>query len=215
MHRLASSTHRGANCRSKGTCSESGVNCRIPNKIPDVTGLLKAWGGGDAAALAQLMPLVLDELRRIARGCLRGDRAGHSLQATALVNEAYLRLVDVQRVDWQNRVHFLAMSARLMRRVLVDLARARQSAKRGGGLLRVTFDEALIEGDHRDGDVLRLNEALEALAELDERKSRVVELRFFAGLTAEETAAVLQVSVKTVTRDWDFAKAWLKRAMAR
>ena len=176
---------------------------------------MKAWGGGDAAALAQLMPLVLDELRRIARGCLRGDRAGHSLQATALVNEAYLRLVDVQRVDWQNRVHFLAMSARLMRRVLVDLARARQSAKRGGGLLRVTFDEALIEGDHRDGDVLRLNEALEALAELDERKSRVVELRFFAGLTAEETAAVLQVSVKTVTRDWDFAKAWLKRAMAR
>lgn len=131
------------------------------------------------------------------------------------MNEAYLRLVDVQRVDWQNRVHFLAMSARLMRRVLVDLARARQSAKRGGGLLRVTFDEALIEGDHRDGDVLRLNEALEALAELDERKSRVVELRFFAGLTAEETAAVLQVSVKTVTRDWDFAKAWLKRAMAR
>ena len=159
------------------------------------------------------MPLVHDELRRIARGCLLGERANHSVQATELVNEAYLRLVDVQQVDWQSRTHFLAMSARLMRRVLVDLARSRAADKRGGGAVRVTLDEAVIGGVARDPDVIRLDDALQALAALDDRKSRVVELRFFGGLTADETAVVLQVSSKTVLRDWEFARAWLQREL--
>jgi RNA polymerase sigma factor (TIGR02999 family) len=159
------------------------------------------------------MPLVLDELRRIARRCLHGERAGHSLQATALVNEAFLRLVGVQHVDWKSRIHFLAMSATLMRRVLVDAARARRSEKRGGDAIRVTFDEALVGDRGRGDDVVRLDEALDALAVIDERKSRVVELRFFGGLSIEETATALQVSEKTVMRDWEFAKAWLQREL--
>jgi len=161
------------------------------------------------------MPLVHDELRRIARRCLQGERADYSVQATELVNEAYLRLVDVQHVDWQNRTHFLAMSARLMRRVLVDLARSRGADKRGGGAVHVTFDEAAIGGFAQDADVIRLDDALKALAALDERKSRVVELRFFGGLTNDETALVLQVSSKTVLRDWEFARAWLQRELTR
>jgi len=161
------------------------------------------------------MPLVYDELRRIARRCLRGERANHSVQATELVNEAFLRLVDVQQIDWQNRTHFLAMSARLMRRVLVDLARARGAGKRGGEAVRVTLDEATIGTAAPDLDVIRLDDALEALAALDERKSRVVELRFFGGLTADETAVALQVSSKTVLRDWEFARAWLQRELTR
>lgn len=159
------------------------------------------------------MPLVHDELRRIARRCLYGERASHSVQATELVNEAYLRLVDVQHIDWQNRTHFLAMSARLMRRVLVDFARSRRADKRGGGAVRVTFDEAAIGGLSPDPDVIRLDDALKALADLDDRKSRVVELRFFGGLTVDETAAALQVSSKTVLRDWEFARAWLQREL--
>ena len=181
----------------------------------DVTGLLKAWREGDEAALDALMPLVHEELRRIARGCLHGERAKHSVQATELVNEAFLRMVDVQHVDWQNRTHFLAMSARLMRRVLVDLARARAADKRGGGAVRVTLDEAALPGVAPHADVIRLDDALQALAALDERKSRVVELRFFGGLTADETAAALQVSSKTVRRDWEFARAWLQRELTR
>jgi RNA polymerase sigma-70 factor (ECF subfamily) len=179
----------------------------------DVTGLLRAWREGDEAALEALMPLVHDELRRIARRCLRGERANHSVQATELVNEAFLRLVDVHQVDWQNRTHFLAMSARLMRRVLVDLARSRRADKRGGGAVRVTFDEAAIGGCTPEADVIRLDEALQALTALDNRKSRVVELRFFGGLTVDETAVVLQVSSKTVLRDWEFARAWLQREL--
>jgi RNA polymerase sigma-70 factor (ECF subfamily) len=159
------------------------------------------------------MPLVHDELRRIARRCLHGERANHSLQATELVNEAFLRLVDIQQIDWQNRTHFLAMSARLMRRVLVDLARARGADKRGGGAIRVTLNEAAIDGLAPNADVIRLDDALKALAALDERKSRVVELRFFGGLTADETAVALQVSSKTVLRDWEFARAWLQREL--
>ena len=155
------------------------------------------------------MPLVHDELRRIARRCLHGERANHSVQATELVNEAFLRLVDVQHVDWQNRMHFLAMSARLMRRVLVDLARSRSADKRGGVAIRVTFDEMAIGGVPPEADVIRLDDALQALAAMDERKCRVVELRFFGGLTADETAVELQVSSKTVLRDWEFARAWL------
>ena len=175
--------------------------------------LLRAWREGDETALDALMPLVHDELRRIARGCLHGERANHSVQATELVNEAYLRLVDVRQVDWQDRTHFLAMSARLMRRVLVDLARSRGADKRGGGAVRVTLDEAAIGGVAPDADVIRLDDALQALAALDDRKSRVVELRFFGGLTADETAVALQVSSKTVLRDWEFARAWLQREL--
>ena len=161
------------------------------------------------------MPLVHDELRRIARRCLHGQRANHSVQATELVNEAFLRLVGVQQVDWQNRTHFLAMSARLMRRVLVDLARSRGADKRYGGAVRVTFDDAAIGGVAPDADVIRLDDALRALAALDDRKSRVVELRFFGGLTAGETTVVLQVWSKTVLRDWEFARAWLQRELTR
>jgi len=175
--------------------------------------LLRAWREGDETALDALMPLVHGELRRIARRCLHGERANHSVQATELVNEAYLRLVDVRQVDWQDRTHFLAMSARLMRRVLVDLARSRGADKRGGGAVRVTLDEAAIGGVAPDADVIRLDDALQALAALDGRKSRVVELRFFAGLTADETAVALQVSSKTVLRDWEFARAWLQREL--
>ena len=175
--------------------------------------LLRAWREGDETALDALMPLVHDELRRIARRCLHGERANHSVQATELVNEAYLRLVDVRQVDWQDRTHFLAMSARLMRRVLVDLARSRAADKRGGGAVRVTLDEAAIGGVAPDADVIRLDDALQALAALDDRKSRVVELRFFGGLTVDETAVALQVSSKTVLRDWEFARAWLQREL--
>ena len=175
--------------------------------------LLRAWREGDETALDALMPLVHDELRRIARRCLHGERANHSVQATELVNEAYLRLVDVRQVDWQDRTHFLAMSARLMRRVLVELARSRRADKRGGDAVRVTFDDAAMGGRTPDADVIRLDDALKALAALDDRKSRVVELRFFGGLTADETAVALQVSSKTVLRDWEFARAWLQREL--
>jgi RNA polymerase sigma-70 factor (ECF subfamily) len=180
-----------------------------------VTALLLAWREGDEAALGRIIPVVQDELRQIARRCLRNERAGHTLQATALVNEAYVRLVDARRVNWQNRTHFLAMSARVMRRVLVDLARSRGADKRGGGAVRVTLDDAAIGGVAPDADVIRLDDALKALAALDERKSRVVELRFFGGLTADETAVALQVSTKTVLRDWEFARAWLQRELTR
>jgi len=180
----------------------------------EVTALLRAWREGDETALDALMPLVHDELRRIARRCLYGERPNHSVQATELVNEAFLRLVDVQHIDWQNRTHFLAMSARLMRRVLVDLARSRTADKRGGGAVRVTLDEATIGGGAPAADVVRLDDALQALSALDDRKGRVVELRFFGGLTVDEIAASLQVSSKTVLRDWEFARAWLQRELA-
>jgi len=178
-----------------------------------VTALLLKWGTGDEAALQDLIPLVHRELHNIARRCMAGERPGNSLQATALVNEAFLRLVDVQRVNWQDRAHFLAMSARLMRRILVDHARRKHYQKRGGGAARVTFDEALMVGEGPGQDVIALDDALEALAKLDERKSKVVELRFFGGLSVEETASVLKVSPDTVMRDWRLAKAWLLREM--
>jgi RNA polymerase sigma factor (TIGR02999 family) len=177
-----------------------------------VTGLLIAWRGGNEAALEELVPLVHDELRRIARGCMRGERAGHTMQATALVNEAYLRLLGAQKVDWQDRIHFLAVSARLMRRVLVDMARAKKYQKRGGGAEAVTLDEALVVVEP-GRDLVALDEALDGLAKMDERKARVVEMRFFGGLTVEETAAALSVSPDTVMRDWRLAKAWLLREL--
>ena len=183
----------------------------IADKRHNITELLVAWRNGDEAALAQLMPEVHGELHRIARRCMRGERAGHSLQATALVNEAYVRLVDTRQVRWQDRTHFLAMSARLMRRVLVDHARARLYQKRGGGALKVTLTDGLAGSDEQPQDVIALHDALDALAKFDERKSRVVELRFFGGLTIEETAHVLGVSVDTIMRDWKLAKAWLLR----
>jgi len=172
-----------------------------------------AWGAGDGGALERLVPLVEAELHRIARRCMKGERLDHSLQATALVNEAYLRLVDTQRVRWQDRSHFLAMSARLMRRALVDHARARGYQKRGGGAVRVTLVEGLGGSDERPHDIVALDEALEALAAFDDRKSRIVELRFFGGLTNEETAQELGISVATVVRDWKLAKAWLLREL--
>ena len=172
--------------------------------------MLLAWRGGDEAALEQLVPLVHQELHRIARGCMRGERAGHSLQATALVNEAYLRLIDTSDVDWHDRAHFLAIAARIMRRILVDHARARLSQKRGGDVARITFDEALVVTSEPGEDFVALDDAMEALAKFDERKCRVVELRFFGGLTVEETASVLKVSADTVVRDWRMAKGWLR-----
>jgi RNA polymerase sigma-70 factor, ECF subfamily len=181
----------------------------------DVTGLLVAWRSGNEAALDVLMPLVHDELRRMARACLRGERARDALQPTELVNEAFLRLVDVQHVDWHNRAHFFAMSARLMRRVLIDLARARGADKRGAGVVTVSLDETAVHDMQPAADVLRLDDALETLAALDPRKSRVVELKFFGGLTLEEIASVLDVSAKTAQRDWEFARAWLQRELRR
>lgn len=185
----------------------------ISSTPPNVTALLLAWGKGDEAALNQLIPLVHDELRRIAKRCMAAERRGHSLQATALVNEAYLRLIDVQHVAWKDRAHFLAMSARLMRRVLVDIARSKQYQKRGGGHIRVTLDDALAVTHQPDQDFVALDDALKAFARVDERKARVIELRFFGGLSVEETASVLNVSVDTVMRDWKLAKAWLLREL--
>ena len=181
----------------------------------EVTALLVAWEAGDPAALDRLMPVVHDELRQIARRCMARERTNHSLQATALVNEAYLRLVDVRQVAWQNRAHFLAIAARIMRRILVDHARSRGYQKRGGAAVLVTLDEAIAPASERTHDVLAIHDALEALAKLDPRRSQVVELRFFGGLSVEEIAAVLHVSDKTVMRDWQLAEAWLRRELLR
>jgi RNA polymerase sigma factor (TIGR02999 family) len=177
----------------------------------EVTQLLIAWSNGDQAALEQLTPLVYSELHRLAHRYLGRERKGHTLQTTALVHEAYIRLIDQKEVRWQNRAHFFAIAAQIMRRILVDYARARNYAKRGGGAQRVSFDEAMDVSDERAADVIALDEALSALAELDQRKSRIIELRFFGGLSIEETAEVLGVSPGTVMRDWTFAKAWLQR----
>jgi RNA polymerase sigma factor (TIGR02999 family) len=177
----------------------------------NVTQLLLAWNKGDEAALEQLLPLVYQELHRLAGRHLGRERGGHTLQTTALVHEAYLRLVDQKQVQWQNRAHFFAVAAQMMRRILVDYARARRFAKRGGGAQQVSLDEALVVSDERAADVVALDEALNALAEFDERKSKMVELRFFGGLSIEETAEVLNVSPGTVMRDWTLAKAWLQR----
>lgn len=179
----------------------------------EVTALLVAWHKGDQAAIDRLVPIVHDELHRIAARVMKGERQGHSLQATALVNEAYLRLVDVRRIDWQDRAHFLAMSARIMRRILVDHARARNYQKRGGDAVRVTFAESLEVADESAADLMALDDALQALMARDERKARVVELRVFGGLSVEESALVLKVAPGTITRDWNFAKSWLRREL--
>jgi len=179
-----------------------------------VTRLLVDWRNGDQGALEQLIPLVHEELRRVARRHMAHERAGHTLQATALVNEAYVRLIDIRQVNWQDRTHFFAMSSRLMRRILVDFARSKGSQKRGAGAHKVSLDEALIISTEPGADLVALDDALDALAVFDARKAQVVEMRFFGGLSVEETAEALNVSVDTVMRDWKLAKAWLLRELA-
>jgi len=177
----------------------------------DVTDLLIEWGKGDQEALNQLMPLVYDELHRLASRHLRHERPGHTLQTTALVHEAYLKLVDQKNMTWQNRVQFFAASAQVMRHILVDHARSRRALKRGGENLRLSLDEAKVSSEEKNADLLSLNEALNSLAAIDPQQSRVVELRVFGGLTVEETAEALRISPRTVKREWSMAKAWLHR----
>ncbi|MFZ0800699.1 MAG: sigma-70 family RNA polymerase sigma factor [Terriglobales bacterium] len=179
----------------------------------DITQLLRAWGGGDEQALDRLTPLVYTELRKSAKRQMARERDGHTLQTTALINEVYLRLVDLDGVGWQDRAHFFAICARLMRRILTDYARSRSYLKRGGNARRVTLDEALMVAAEPPVDLVALEAALSKLGEVDSRKSSVVELRFFGGLSLKETAAVLKISTDTVTRDWNLAKAWLMREM--
>jgi RNA polymerase sigma-70 factor, ECF subfamily len=179
----------------------------------DVTALLRAWAGGDQSALEHLTAAVYDELHRIARYHMSREGEGHTLQTTALINEVYLRLIDFRGVQWQDRAHFFAVSAQLMRRILIDFARSRGRHKRGGGAVHLSLDEAPTVGRRAEMDLLALDQALDSLALIDERKSKVVELRFFGGLSVEETAEVLRVSVHTVMRDWKFAKVWLLRQL--
>jgi len=181
----------------------------------EVTLLLRAWGEGDSAALHRLAPVLHAELRRIARRYMANERQDHTLQPTALVNEAFLRLVDARGVRWQDRAHFFALSAQTMRRILVNYALARGAGKRGGSVRRVALEDALVVSPERDEQIVELDAALERLAKLDDRKARIVEMRFFAGLSVEETAAVLKVSQQTVLRDWSLAKSWLAREMDR
>jgi RNA polymerase sigma factor (TIGR02999 family) len=181
----------------------------------DVTSLLQAWRDGDDEALARLTPLVYDELHRLANRYMRREHVGHTLQTTALVNEAYIRLVDSKRVRWQNRAHFFAIAAQLMRRILVDVVRRQRFQKRGGDWRKVTLAEGLDLAANVDADLMAVDEALQELSKLDYRKAQVVELRFFGGLTLEETAEALKVSTDTVGRDWRAAKAWLTRELKR
>ena len=181
----------------------------------DITRLLLDWRDGDQAALDQLAPLIYDDLRRLAHRRLLGERAGHTLQTTALVNEAYLRLIDQREASWQNRAHFFAIAARLMRRILLDYARTRHYAKRAGVERQVALDEAAELSDERGAELIAVDEALTNLAAFDERKSHVVELRFFGGLTIEETAEALQISHATVEREWTTARAWLYRELSK
>jgi len=181
----------------------------------ELTRLLQAWSGGDQRALDKLMPLVYNELHRLAERYMAGERPGHPLQTTALVNEAYLRLVDVKQVSWQNRAHFFAVSAQLMRRILVEFARSRHSLKRGGEAAAISLEQAAEVSAERGADLVALDDSLKALAAMDLRRSRVVELRFFGGLSVEETAEVLKVSAETVMHDWKLAKAWLLRELQR
>jgi len=181
----------------------------------EVTQLLVAWGDGDQAALDQLMPLVYNELHRLAHSHIRKERPGHTLQTSALLNEAFMRLVDQREARWQSRGHFFSIAAQMMRRILVDYARLRRSEKRGGDARQVSFNEELMISRQLSENVIEVHEALDELATIDERKSKVVELKFFGGLSIEEIAEVLKVSPGTVMRDWTLAKAWLRIAMNR
>ena len=186
-----------------------------PNSDSGPTELLRAWSQGDGSALDRLVPLVYEELHRLARRYMRQERPDHTLQATSLVNEAYLRLIDVNRVEWRDRAHFLAVAAQMMRRILVEFARNRQRQKRGGGAVRVSLDDVQELPDSSGRDLVVLSDALSRLATFDARMGQVVELRFFGGLTVAETAAVLNISPETVMRDWKTAKAWLLREVGR
>jgi RNA polymerase sigma factor (TIGR02999 family) len=177
----------------------------------NITHLLKEWSAGDQLALDRLTPLVYEELRQLATRYMRRERPGHTLQTTALIHEAYLRLIDANDVNWQSRAHFFAIAAKLMRRILVEHARRRDAHKRGGSVIRLPLDETLAVADETDVDLLAIDEALNRLAAVDPQQARVVELRFFSGLSVEETAAALGVSPKTVKRDWSVARAWLRR----
>jgi len=194
---------------------------KSPPEAAEITGLLKAWRRGDSAALDRLTPLVYEQLHRMARRYMRTERAGHTLQATALVNEAFLRLVDAQDLDWTDRAHFFAVCARVMRRILVDAARSRAAIKRGGQARRaehssaINLDDLPMPGTEISAQVCALDEALDVLAQLDPRRARVIELRFFGGLTVEEAGHVLQVSPQTVMRDWRLARAWLARELSQ
>ena len=185
----------------------------VPSKV-EVTQLLKAWGGGDDQALERLTPVVQSELHRMAHRCMARENPGHTLQTTALVNEVYLRLVDVHAVSWQDRAHFFAISARMMRRILTDFARSRRYQKRGGRAVQVTLDEALVVAPEKHADIMALDQALTQFAALYPRQSQVVELRFYGGLDVAEAAEALKISPETVKRDWRFAKTWLLRAMS-
>lgn len=180
----------------------------------NITELLARYGRGDKESLDELMPIVYDELRRQAARFLRREQAGHTLQTTALIHEAYVRLVDQRNVQWQNRAHFFGIAAQMMRRILVDHARSKKRVKRGGSEIRVSLNDATVPAKGADLDVVALDEALERLAQIDEQQSRVVELRFFSGLSVEETAEVMQISKSTVKRDWSMAKAWLHRELS-
>jgi RNA polymerase sigma factor (TIGR02999 family) len=188
-------------------------------KSSEITTLLKAWSRGEAAALDRLTPLIYDELRQLARRYMRYERSGHTLQATALTNEAYLRLVEGKNVDWQDRAHFLAVSAQIMRRILIDAARTRASVKRGGAMERVDhstavdFDRLPAASSDRAAELCALDDALNTLSQVDPRRAQVIELRFFGGLTVEETAEVLNISPQSVMRDWRLARAWLAREL--
>lgn len=181
----------------------------------EITQLLSAWSDGDKEALELLIPLVYDELYRLARGYMNREQAGHTLQITALVNEAYLRLVNWKEARWENRSHFFGVAAQLMRRILVDFARSRNYEKRGGGLRQIELNEIADLSVCRDTDFVMLDDSLKSLAEIDQRKSRIVEMRFFGGLSVEEVAEVLDVSPRTVMREWSLARAWLFREMNR
>jgi len=181
----------------------------------EVTQLLQAWRGGDRIALEKLMPVVYAEMHRLAHIYMRRERPGHTLQTSALVNEAYLRLIDADRVDWQDRAHFFAISANIMRQVLMQHARLRCARKRGGDAVKVDFDEAFVPSPERDADLIALDDALNALAQKDPREAKVVELRFFGGLSEQETAHVLGISDRTVRREWEHAKAWLIHQLKR
>lgn len=194
--------------------AENGLEWPIPTS-DQVTRLLLEWGKGDEDALNRLIPLLHRDLLTIARRFMRGEKAGHSLQATALVNEAYMKLLDAQQVNWQNRTHFLAVSAMLMRRILVDHARRKGYQKRGGDGVKVPWDSGIVVSVDKGPNLVALDDALEALAKFDPRKARVVELKFFGGLTVEETAAELKVSPDTVMRDWRLAKVWLSRELKK
>jgi RNA polymerase sigma factor (TIGR02999 family) len=192
-----------------------GINMMTSSSSPEeVTELLVAWGDGNQAALEKLMPLVYEELRRLAHNYMRREHPGHTLQTTALVNEAYFRLVDQKRMRWQNRAHFFAISAQLMRRILIDHARSHHYAKRGGGAHMVSLDEGAVVAQGQAADLIALDDALRSLAAIDERKSSIVELRFFGGLNIEETAEALKISPRTVMREWSMAKAWLYRTIS-